>query len=226
MKVVRGVHSAAVTQMTAKRSPIGNAAIFLIQITPGMRLSNARQKPRMRRDSGRRALRRRRRPGRRRSSSTPISSSVSGPRPRAQRAELRVERPARLHPRARGRVVGRLRDRRLRRVGDVLPVGRAVGEVERVAQRLECQRRGRQRPDLRAVRADREPGEGRVLLRAVEDGVEPRAELREGARVAGELAVDAVGDEREVDEHRADDVTGALAGGERGRAEQARCTAR
>ena len=67
------------------------------------------------------------------------------------------------------------------------------------------------------ARADRQAGEREVLLRAVEDRVQPRAELGERARVAGELAVHAVGGERDLQQHRAGDQPPALAGGERRR---------
>ena len=65
-------------------------------------------------------------------------------------------------------------------------------------------------------RSDRETGEDRVLLRAVEDRVQPRAELRERARVARELAVDAVEHERDLQQHGAGDQPWAVPGRERG----------
>ena len=69
-------------------------------------------------------------------------------------------------------------------------------------------------------RADRQAGEADVLLRAVEDRVQPGAELGEGARVARELAVDAVRGERGLQQDRARHEAPALARREPGRGEE------
>ena len=82
---------------------------------------------------------------------------------------------------------------------------------------LQRQRGAGEQPDVvaRLRGADRQAGEDRVLLRAVEDRVQPGAELGERARVARELAVDAVERERELEQDRAGDHPPALAGRER-----------
>ena len=81
---------------------------------------------------------------------------------------------------------------------------------------LEGDRAAREQPHrvAGAARADRQAGEREVLLPAIEHRVQPRAELRELARVAGELPVDAVGRERDLQHHGSGDEAPALAGRE------------
>ena len=92
-----------------------------------------------------------------------------------------------------------------------------------MAHDLQGQRGAGEQPDVvaRLRGADRQAGEDRVLLRAVEDRVQPGAELGERARVARELAVDAVERERELEQERAGDHPPALAGRERRRRHEA-----
>src|SRR3954468_7678390 len=88
---------------------------------------------------------------------------------------------------------------------------------------LERERRPGEQPGglAGAGGADREAGEHEVLLCAVEDRVEPGAQLRERAGVAGQLAVDAVEREGHLEQHGAGDQAPALAGSERGGGEHA-----
>ena len=91
-----------------------------------------------------------------------------------------------------------------------------------MAHRLQRQRGAGEQPHrvAGAARADREAGEDEVLLGAVEDRVQPRAELGERARVARELAVDAVEREREPGAGSRPPRARALAGRERRGGEQ------
>jgi hypothetical protein len=75
-----------------------------------------------------------------------------------------------------------------------------------VAERLQRQRGGGEDPDGVAgpLRADRQAGVDEPFLGAVECRVQPRPEIGELARVAGQLAVDAVGDERDLQQDRTD----------------------
>ena len=173
---------------------------------------------RQRAAAGRRARRRLRCPP---SSSAASLGSAARAALNSSAPSLRLERAAGLHPAACERLVGRLRDRRLRRLGDGLAVGRPEGEVERVAERSaasaspprgprppSCSRRSRARRRPRIPWCGRRPSRG-------------RRRTSRTARVARELAVDAVGDEREVEQHRARDVARLLAGRERGRGGEA-----
>ena len=199
MKVTRGSNSAAVSEIAAKRSPIGNAAIFLTQRTPGsrsIRVPGAQHAPRQRAAAGGAARR-----GARLGGCAARSCAAAGA------------------PLGRGEPGGveRALDRRLLGVADHARLAGAEGEVGEVARGLQRDRGAGERPHgvAGAARADRQAGEADVLLRAVEDRVQPGAELGERARVAGELAVDAVGGERGLQQDRARDEAPALARGER-----------
>ena len=198
MNVTRASNSAAAIEIAANRSPIGKPTIFLTQTARLLR-SSARQASRARRLSD-------------------LGGSGGGAASSTSRA-LGHER----HRDGRaGRRVAHLLERRLAGERHRLVLGLRIGEVDAVAHDLERQRGAGEQPDVVAGAggADRQAGEDEVLLRAVEDGVEPGAELGERARVARELAVDAVEGERELEQDRAGDHPPALAGGEAGRGEQ------
>ena len=189
MNVTRGVKSAAVIEMTAKRSPIGNAISFLIQ-TKRRERSIARRRPRMRRPSV-------------------GGGGTTG--------------AARDDPAGGDHDVARLLERREHRARRDLALRVAEAEVAGVARGLERERRAGEQPHVVAgLRgAEREPGERQILLRAVADRVQPGAEAGEAARVAGELAVDAIERERRLEQQRAGDHPGPLPGRERRRGDDA-----
>ena len=179
MNVTRGVKSAAVIEMTAKRSPIGNAISFLIQ-TKRRERSIARRRPRTRRPSV----------GGGGTTGAGGDDAAGGDHD-----------------------VARLLERREDRCPRDLALRVAEAEVAGVAHGLERERGAGEQPHVipGLCGAEREPGERQVLLRAVADRVQPGSEAGEAARVAGELAVDAVERERRLEQQRAGDHPGALA---------------
>ena len=86
-------------------------------------------------------------------------------------------------------------------------------ERQRVAEGLQRERHSGQQPDVvaRARRADREPGVDHVLLDAIEDRVQPGAKAGERPGVPGELPVDAVEHECDLQQDRAGHETPTLA---------------
>ena len=187
---------------------------------PAARAAFGRARTR-RRPARRRCPARRRSPRAPRPRRPPAGAARAAPRPwpRACRASS---------CRARASVgVGSLSDRRLRRIGDRLAIGRAVREVEGVAEAS-----GASAPRRRAPTPPRSRRRSRARRRPTYSFARSKTEssqapnLEKLARVAGELAVDAVGDERQVEQHRARDVAGALAGREGGGRQRARCRGR
>ena len=195
MNVMRGVNSAAVIEITANRSPIGNATILLSQRTPGARSSRAPGAEHAVRERALRPARGGRVLGgaaRRASAAAAAASSGCS----TGGCGVRADAPRCCVP-----------------PNEKSDMWRAVWSVIAAHASSHTGSPARLAPIAR-------PANARYSFVRSNTESSHAPSLENCARVAGELAVDAVGRERELEQHRAGDQAPALAGRERDRGEQ------